>query len=424
MPTYVQTLKQAGYRCGLTYKTGISPESSVPFDFRPSYKQNRLTGKDGPALVNNSIDNFRFFLSQLQANTPFYFQAQTPDTHSGWDRPEFIQPGSEGWPYPDVDPSRIQGFPSFGDDFVMDQPFARVLASYYRAIQRVDWYVGHLLALLEEFGHSRNTLVVFTADHGPSHILRGKTTPYENGLRVPFIARWPGTIPPGTRSEALVSFVDLAPTFMEVAGLRPPGYLPGYSLVPVFRGQPSERDCLYSAYNGHTTGEGSYWPTRTITDGRFKLIHNLNGDGRTRRIAQGYYNTHHAMARILDRLPPDSTARRVAERSMAPPEFELYDLELDPGEIQNLAGQPDDHEIERDLRDRLWTWRTEVVRDPFCDPAYLAGFNDEMAKQVERMEAKREEIGGSNVKGSGWKLDWDHRIPAWDPTPYTRRDCP
>ncbi len=419
LTTFIHALKGKGYECGLTYKTGVKP--NPPFDFKPSYKQNRLTGEDSDHLVNNSIDNFRFFLQRLKEGTPFYFQAQTPDTHTTWHRPDFIKPDSEGWPYPDVDLTKVQPFDWLGDDFSMSEKFRREVGTYYCAIQRVDWFLGKILALLDEYGHANNTLVIFSSDHGPSHLLRGKTTPYEAGLRVPFIVRWPGVVAkPGTRCSALVSFVDLSPTFQEAAGITPPPYLPGHSLIPVFKGEPPARNLLYSSYVAHTTNQGSYWPTRTITDGRSKLIHNLNGNGCRRRIPDGYNNTRFLLTKTLSEMPADSVARTVADRSTAPPEFELYDLENDPGEIHNLIGQAEHSEIERSLREQLHKWRENVIDDPFCDPQYLASFNADYAQRLAQYEQKRQQMPAAQIKSSKWRVNWDHRISPWNPTPYLR----
>lgn len=418
VPTYVQALKQAGYQCGLTYKTGVMPESAVPFDFIGKSNKNHLTGKDGSNVTNNAIDNFRYFLKNLKKGSPFYFQAQTPDTHAKWNKPEFIAKGSEGWPYPEVDPASIKPFPSFGYDFVLTDKLRNLIASYYGAIQRTDWYVGQLLDVLEEFGLADDTLVIFSADHGPSELIRGKTTPYENGLQVPFIVRWPGVVDPGTRSDALVSFVDLSPTFQDVAGLKPPAYLPGYSLVPVFKGKPSSRMYQYSAYNAHTTGKSLYWPSRTVTDGRFKLIHNLNGDGKTPRP----YKPSFIMADAIKKQQKSSNATAVAVRSNAPPLFELYDLQNDPGEAHNLIGNPDFAKIEKALRKQLMYWRKEVVLDPFCDPAYLEEFNADYAKAIETMAARIKQLGGAKPSRTGWHIDWSQHTPPWNPSPYTLKD--
>jgi N-sulfoglucosamine sulfohydrolase len=419
VPTYVQVLKQVGYECGLTYKTGVMPESAVPFDFKAGSSDNRLRNEKGnPAAANNGIDNFRYFLQNLEPGTPFYFQAQTPDTHSNWNKPQFIAEGSPGWPYPEVDPANIKAFPSFGGDFVLTEKLRNLMVSYYGAIQRTDWYVGQLLTLLEEFGLEDNTLVIFSADHGPSELGRGKTTPYELGLNVPFIARWPGVIDPGTRSKALVSLVDLFPTFQEVAGMEPSSYLPGYSLVPAFNGESTPREYLYSAYNAHTTGKSSYWPSRTVFDGRYKLIHNLNADGVTPRSPSISFQMRDA----IEKQQPMSHAAAVAKRSNAPPEYELYDLKLDPGEILNLAGNPAYTMIEQEMLNRLWYWRSKVVLDPFVDPQYLAEFNADYAQAIVTMNEHINSLGGEKPSRTGWHLDWSRHIPAWDSSPYKLKD--
>jgi hypothetical protein len=191
-------------------------------------------------------------------------------------------------------------------------------------------------------------------------------------------------------------------------------------LIPVFKGEPPARKYLYSSYVAHTTNQGSYWPTRTITDGRHKLIHNLNGNGNRRRTPEGYNNTSYLLAKTLGEMPANSVARTVADRSTAPPEFELYDLENDPGEIHNLMGQAEHTEIARTLRKQLRQWRENVVVDPFCDPQYLDGFNADYAQRLAQYEQKRQQMPAKAIKSSNWKVNWDHRIPPWNPTPYLR----
>jgi len=249
IPTFVRTLRKNGYKTGITYKDGVESAHykihPVPFDFHPKYTENHLSGltgknapeiKSDPPLAGHAVDNFKYFLENLEERTPFYFQAQTPDTHHLWDRDWFIREGEPGWPYPDVDLTNVNTTPGWGEALVPKKALRKAIGDYYRAIQRTDWYVGRILSLLEEHGHKENTLVVFSADHGPSHVLRGKTTAHECGLRVPFIVRWPGHVKsPGTRSDALVSFVDLYPSFVSAAGLKPPKHLPGYSILPILK---------------------------------------------------------------------------------------------------------------------------------------------------------------------------------------------
>jgi N-sulfoglucosamine sulfohydrolase len=339
-------------------------------------------------------------------------------------------PGAEI--YKPIEPATVGPLPHFGPDFDMNDKVRSFLAGYYEATQRVDYFVGRILGLLEEYGVEEETLVIFSADHGPSHLSRGKTTAYEFGLRVPFIVRWPGKAAAGTHSDALVSFVDLMPTFLEVAGIERPKHLPGHSLVPVFNGRKPEgvRKYIYSAYVSHTTAYYLYWPTRTISDGRYKLICNVNGNGSTRR--DNWMGTDsdpglmqdNADQRIRDAYKASGpVAQQAYERSLTPPEFELYDLEADPGEIHNLAGLKKYADVERRLKEDLLNWRRETVADPFLNPAYVKAFNKDYAAKVafyyDHNKDKEVIEGMSNLNRWGkWRLDMSRWIPVWDAGSY------
>ena len=425
VPTFIQELKRAGYATGLTYKDGVESahykESPVPFDFAPKYTANYLTGQikkkapksaDKPPLVSFSIDNFEYFLKNHEDGKPFYFQAQTPDTHHVWDRPHFIRDGEPGWPYPEVDISRVKTVPGWGDALVPEDSLREKVAQYYRAIQRVDWYVGRILTLLEKYGHADNTLVIFSADHGPSHLLRGKKTPGESGLRVPFIVRWPGKVKnPGTRSEALVSFVDLYPTFVDAAGLEIPRHLPGYSILPVLKGEAPSRKHLYSAFVAHTTGMHQYWPSRTVTDGRWKLIHHVLGDGKKARYTEKNKAVY-SLNKQVDAMPADSLARQMKQRCEVPPAFELYDLKNDPDEQHNLYGKADHADVEKRLKARLKFWRRQVS-DPFLEDSFVKHFSEVYKKNCDLWKS----LGGDKMKDKT-ALDFSEFIPVWDPAPY------
>jgi N-sulfoglucosamine sulfohydrolase len=416
VPTFVQMFKEAGFATGITYKTGVNPQTAVPFDHKYQYNKNALGKDPGTFQVSNCIDGFEHFLKNLPKGKRFYFQAQTNDSHVDWS-PSFepIRGEKSKLGFHPVDPKTVKPLPHWGD-LKMDTKSREWLATYYGAIQRVDYFVAKVLALLEQYGHAENTLVIFSSDHGPSDLHRGKITSYEFGLRVPFIVKWPGVVKPGTRSEALVSFVDLMPTFLEVSGLTKPGYLPGKSIVPVLTGErpKGDRKLLYSAYNSHTTGMKNYWPARTVTDGRYKLIYNLLGDGETAR--PGDNGSSFA---IINMMEASEEGRALIERTAAPPAFELFDLKRDPGELVNLAGNPEYQQIEKKLKASLASWRTEIVADPLADPATLKAFTEEYTEHCREWEAAVEEMGGSKaMQREGWALDKSRWIPAWDPSPY------
>src|SRR5947209_8165309 len=117
-------------------------------------------------------------------------------------------------------------------------------------VTRLDRYVGEVRALLDSLGIARNTLVIFSSDNGPHREggnhpeffdsngpLRGiKRDLYEGGIRVPTLARWPGTIKPAQVSNEVWAFWDFLPTAAELAGAKPPSGLDGVSIVPALKG--------------------------------------------------------------------------------------------------------------------------------------------------------------------------------------------
>ncbi|MDB4386336.1 DUF4976 domain-containing protein, partial [bacterium] len=252
----------------------------------------------------------------------------------------------------------------------------------------------------------------FSADHGPSHLLRGKLTSGEFGLRVPFIVRWPGQVrKPGTRSKELVSFVDLYPTFVDAAGLEIPEHLPGYSILPVLKGDESPRQYLYSGFVAHTTGLHQYWPSRTVTDGRWKLIQHVLGDGKWSRYPEKNKAVF-SLNKQIESMPESALAWQLRKRCEVPPEFELYDLEKDPHEHHNLFGMSEYAEIEKRLDNRLRNWRRQVS-DPFLDEIFVNRFNGVYRKNYKLWLSR----GGSKMKDKD-VLDFSEFIPDWDPAPY------
>ncbi|MBQ16787.1 MAG: choline-sulfatase [Planctomycetaceae bacterium] len=165
------------------------------------------------------------------------------------------------------------------------------LGEYYGMISHLDEQVGRVLAALRASGHARNTIVVYTADHGlavGSHGLLGKQNLYEHSMRAPLVISGPG-IPRGKSSNSLAYLYDLFPTICSWAGVTVPGKVEGHSLAGVIRGEePGVRKSLFTTYEDLM---------RAVRDDRFKLIR--------------YPQINHT---------------------------QLFDLAEDPHELKNLAG--------------------------------------------------------------------------------------
>src|SRR5688572_7599488 len=119
--------------------------------------------------------------------------------------------------------------------------FQRYMRDYLACVASVDRNLGRVLEFLDRAGLRENTLVIYTSDQGfflGEHGWYDKRFMYEESIRMPFVARWPAVIKPGTRSERMALNVDFAPTLLAVAGLAPPAEVQGRSLFPLLRGEP------------------------------------------------------------------------------------------------------------------------------------------------------------------------------------------
>ena len=193
------------------------------------------------------------------------------------------------------------------------EQLAENIAIYYGMISFMDQQIGRILDRLDELGLAENTVIVFTSDHGHlfgQHGLIAKGPfHYEDLLRVPFIARYPGAIPAGETSDALLSLTDFTPTILRLCGLEPPREMVGVDQSSVWRGvERSARD--------HVVVENRHEPTtihlKTYIDDRYKLT--------------VYYDREYG---------------------------ELFDLEADPAEVNNRWNDPETQERKAALTGNL-----------------------------------------------------------------------
>lgn len=261
------------------------------------------------------------------------------------------------------DPATAPLPPYYPDTSVFRQAWAR----YSDNVTAMDHWAGDLLRQLEEDGLADNTLVVFWSDHGRG-FPRAKRWPYESGLHEPLLVRWPGKIAPGTVREELVYLMDLAPTMLLAAGLPIPQHM---HARPLFDGQGGTSANPRQYVFGHRDRMDETEDTsRTVRDRRFRYIRNYHPD---RPYAQHLeYVERMPTWQELRRLRFEEATQRgrgdvpnlltpVQRAFMATtkPEEELYDVQADPHEIQNLAGDPRYADDVDRLRGELERWQQE-----------------------------------------------------------------
>ena len=258
-------------------------------------------------------------------------------------------------------------------------------------MQRFDTLVGKALADLERCGELDNTIVVITGDHGMP-FPRAKSNLYDIGTRVPLAIRWPGGgVPDGREVEDFVSLTDLAPTFMQVAGLDPPSDATGRSLLPLLQSDRSgrvdpARDFVVVGKERHVPSQeapdmGGY-PSRGLRTHEYFYIRNYRPDrwpDGTPNFKQAaipgawYADTDNGPTKtyIIANRDKDDAHRKLYELSFAKrPAEELYDLSRDPDQLHNVAADPAYAEVKRDLAARLL-----VVLQETGDPRVVGGLD-------------------------------------------------
>jgi arylsulfatase A-like enzyme len=213
-------------------------------------------------------------------------------------------------------------------------------AKYAAAVTKADDDLGLVMAAVREH-LPKNTLTLFSADHGAQWPF-GKWNLYEAGVAVPLIVVWPGVVKPGTRTDAMVSWVDFLPTLLEAAGGKAPPDMDGRSFLPVLRGEShTHRERIFTTHSAD--GRMNIFPARAVRDGRWKYIRNLHPEfAFTTHIdvvagalgQRAFFSTWEAAAQT------DPQAAAILRRYHARPAEELYDLAADPHEQRNLAADP------------------------------------------------------------------------------------
>ena len=267
---------------------------------------------------------------------PFYAQINIPDTHRVF-KPDPERP---------IHPDDVEVPP-----YYPDHPLTRKdWALYLESIQILDRKVGQILERLDAEGLSENTIVFFMSDHGRAHV-RCKQFLYDGGIHIPLIVRWPGQVAPGTVNDSLISGVDFTPTTLSLAGITVPDYIQGQSFLG---SEATPRDAIFAARD---RCDGTDDRIRCIRTHRYKLIRNYHPE-RPYMQFNAYKKLQYPVWTLMQVLAQNgelSPAQRRFVQQTRPAE-ELYDLQVDPYEVNNLSADKNYDAIRDELNAQLDVW--------------------------------------------------------------------
>jgi arylsulfatase A-like enzyme len=392
IPTYPLILRDSGYSIGKSYKVwSPGTPADAPFGGQqyayekagraPNNFSEEVTARVGKGMplaqareeiLAQVRGNFDDFLAAREKGKPWHYFFGCTTTHRTWIKGS----GKKLW---GIEPDSLKGkMPKF----LPDVPEVREdVADYLGECQAVDAYVGTLLKRLEETGEAGRTLVVLSGDHGMPGVPSGKCNLYDMGVSVPLVMRVPGG--KGARIvEDFVRLPDLAPTFMEIAGAKPPENLYGRSLLALLKSDKgglidSTRDWVITGRERHVGAarEGNLpYPMRSLHTPDYVYIRNFAADRWPLGSPKGVTATETPAFSALQ----DVTYTAFADMDASPtkawlithrnePEWqkyydmafgkrpgeELYDVRKDPDMVNNLAGNTDFAKVKEKLAAEL-----------------------------------------------------------------------
>lgn len=378
-------LNQTGnFWTGIIGKKHVGPEMTYPFSFshtEEDYPINQI-GRN-ITLIKMLVREFFQHVGSL----PFFLYIGFHDPHRcGHDSPQYgvfcekFGDGSEGMGFiPDWHPIDYSPDDVSVPYFVQDTPAAREdLAAQYRTISRMDQGIGLILQELKTAGFLDSTLVIYTSDNGIP-FPNGRTNLYDSGIAEPMIVSNPFSEKrQGQYSDAMVSLTDIVPTILDWFGLPLPNYsiygpnpaIPlGKSLLPILDTEPDPKFGWDEVYASHSLHEITmYYPMRALRNRRFKLIHNMYYK-MPFLIDQDFYLSP-SFQDLLNRTKQGQSTNwfKTLKDYYYRDEWELFDLEHDPQETNNVAGEPSYKDILLDLQRKLLDWQKRTNDPWICSP--------------------------------------------------------
>jgi N-sulfoglucosamine sulfohydrolase len=318
-------LKQAGFRTALVGKKHVKPDALLPYDAWLAPEQPGI--RDVAFMAHEAGKWIR-----AQNDAPFFLTVGYSDPH----RDSVNFGNTRDWPEVKREiyspsnvliPTHLPDLPGVRED----------LAQYYESVSRLDSGVGLLLRELRESGHEGDTLVIYLSDNGRP-FPGAKDNLYEPGLHLPLIIRSPEQRKRGVRNDALVSWIDVAPTILDWTGVTPPknyfyAPLPGRSLLPILEeANPPGLDRVFATHSFHEINQ--YYPMRSIRTRQYSYFLNLEPSLAVPVASDVQLSPSW---KAITGTPGANLGKRTLDAFLHRPSEELYELATDPDEVVNLA---------------------------------------------------------------------------------------
>ncbi len=346
---WVQTLPEMMNRAG--YFTAIMNKFHLSYPYKYPFSGRYHTPTSQEAYYNDVKK-----IIEDAGDKPFFIQANIASPHRPFMQHAYKYKGE--WP----DKADLELFPYLPD---MDS-VRQDLLYYYVSVMLTDQITGRILDALKDVGKEKETLIVFTSDHGPA-FHRSKATAYYAGAHVPLVVKG-ANVQKGIVNHELVSLIDLLPTMFDYLGLTVPDQVQGESLLPLIvygQSKLEGREYIFVTHNSHGPDWKEFYPSRAIFDGRYYLIKNLKPDKKYLLPADLYMGGHPwgnlsypAIVNNKNQFP--DFYQRIVELEGNRPPWELYDMENDPGQMNNVYGLPLYEKRRNELEKDLESWQVQT----------------------------------------------------------------
>lgn len=350
-PTFMETLAENGYRVAFTGKGWAPGDPRQRKLTGTPYQEKRLTP---PTKQISNVDypaNFKEFLNDVPQSTPWVFWFGSHEPHRAYEYGSGISKG-----FKELD--NIDKVPAFWPD---NEVVRNDMLDYAFEIEYFDRQIGIMIGELEKRGILNNTLIVITSDNGMP-FPRSKGLQYEYSNHMPLAMMWPeGITSPGRVFDAYINFIDFAPTFLEVAGIKKHGMQPaGKEMTDIF-GNKSDKDRSYTLLGqerhdyGRPMNQG--YPIRSIIEDGYLYNYNFKPDlWPAGNPETGYLNTDGSPTKteILN-LRREGKDRHLWEMSFGKnPQEALYWIAVDPECLINLASNPLFYDLRKKMNEKLF----------------------------------------------------------------------